>query len=264
MFKDKAVLITGASSGIGEALARRFARDDAKLILVARRADRLAALADQFRRGGFAGQTAVIVADLVEEGACQRVVADALLAAGRVDVLINNAGIGEYGPFAAQDVAELERMMRLNMSALVQLTHLLLPDMIARRCGWIMNVASTAAFQPTPYMSVYGATKAFVLNFSLGLRQEVQPHGLNVTCVCPGPVKTEFFDRGGYEGRKRRFTRLGVDADWLANRAYRALKRGRPIYIPGLLNKLSVSLQRFVPRKMVTRLAGKLFDPKRT
>jgi len=261
-FRDKTVLVTGASSGIGAELARRFAADGAKLILVARRADRLAELADELRIGGFASQTAVIVADLVEPGACERVIGDARLASDRIDVLINNAGIGEYGDFAEQDFASVDRMMRLNMTALVHLTRQVLPEMLARSSGWIMNVASTAAFQPTPYMGVYGATKAFVLSFSMSLREEVRRRGLVVTCVCPGPVKTEFFSRGGYEHRRMRdYSRIMVQADWLAEQAYRSLVRQKPFCTPGIINWLSARLARCAPLSLVSRGAARLLRP---
>jgi len=258
MFKDKTVLITGASSGIGAALARRFCRDEARVILVARRADRLAALADELRMGGFSGQTAVIVADLTGPGACERVLSDASLAAGRIDVLINNAGLGEYGPVAEKELPAFEHMMHLNMSVLLRLTHLVLPEMLARRSGWIMNVASTAAFQPTPYMAAYGASKSFVFSFSLALREEVRRRGVVVTCLCPGSTRTEFFDRGGYQERRSFLTKLAHDADYVADKAHRALARGKAFYIPGLLNKVSVFLQRFVPLTTTTRLAAKV------
>ena len=261
MFKNKTVLITGASSGIGAALARRFSRENAKLILVARRADRLAELADELRMGGFSGQTAVIVADLTEEGACERVYADAGLAAGHVDVLVNNAGVGEYGDVAHKDLTALELMMRLNMNALLRLTHLVLPEMIERRGGWIMNVASTAAFQPTPHMAVYGATKSFVFSLSMSLRQELRKKGIVVTCLCPGPVNTGFFDRGGYEIRSDKFTRMAAEADWVADKACRALARGKAFCVPGLLNRLSIFLQRFSTVEFTTKVAARILGP---
>jgi uncharacterized protein len=261
MFTDKTVLITGASSGIGAALARRFAKDEAKVILVARRADRLAELTDALRVGGFSGQSAVIVADMTEPQACERIYADAALAAGRVDVLVNNAGIGEYGEFAHKDIDALEHMMQLNMNALLRLTHLILPEMIARRSGWILNVASTASFLPTPHMAVYGATKSFVFTFSMALREELRKKGVVVTCLCPGSTRTGFFDRGGYESRRKHLTRLSADPDQVADKAYRALARGKAFYIPGFLNKLTTFLQRFVPITTTTRAAGKVLGP---
>ncbi len=257
-FADRLVLITGASSGIGLALARRFARERARLVLVARSADRLAALAEEIRQGGSEAQ--VIVANLVTDGAAERMVG-AARAIGEIEVLVNNAGVGEYGLFVEKDFAAIERMMRLNMDALARLTHLALPAMLARRTGWIMNIASMAGFQPTPYMGVYGATKAFVRDFSLALREEVRRRGVVVTCVCPGPVRTGFFSRGGYEARMKDFDRFSVDADWVAGKAFRALARGRALCVPGATNKAALFLQRFAPLTFVTRVSGRVLGP---
>lgn len=261
-FEGRRVLVTGASSGIGLELARRFARDGARLALVARRADKLAELAEELRTTGGAEQVVAIRADLAEEGAGQRVWSEAAAALGSVEVLINNAGVGEYGPTAEKNLADLERMMHLNMDALVRLTHLALQPMLARRSGWIMNIASLAAFQPTPYMGAYGATKAFVLQFSLSLWEEVRRQGVVVTCVCPGPVRTGFFSRGGYEARMKDFTRLSTTADWVAEKAYRALVRKKPVCMPGGFNRLLVFTQRFVPLKVIAKLAGKVLGPR--
>lgn len=261
MFRGKTILITGASSGIGRAMARRFGRAGARIVLVGRRADRLEALARELRANG--EEASIIVADLIEPASCERVVSEAKQAAGPVDVLINSAGVGEYGRFREQDLEAVDRMMQLNMTALVRLTHMVLREMVERRSGHIVNIASTAAFQPTPYMSVYGATKAFVLSFSVSLWEEVRRRGVRVTCIAPGPVETEFFDRGGYESRKGMFTRTALDADWLADAAYDKVIRGGPAYVPGLLNKLGAWLQRFLPLRTVTRLSGKVLRLKR-
>lgn len=260
MFHEKTVLITGASSGIGSALARRFARANARLILVARREDRLAALAEELRSNGL--EVYIIVADLVEPSACDKIVSETKEAAGPIDVLVNNAGIGEYGRFYEKDLGALENMMQLNMSAVVRLTHRVLPDMIDRRSGHILNIASTAAFQPTPHMSVYGATKSFVLSFSLALWHEVRRRGICVTCVCPGPVRTEFFDRGGYETQKSHMIRLAIDPDQIAEAAYTKLLQARTTHIPGTLNKLGAFLVRFAPLRTVTKVSAKLLAPK--
>ena len=259
LFNGKRVLITGASSGIGAALARRFAADGAELLLVARRRERLETLAKELRaaRPGIVVQ--VHVADLCELTACDQV----LGAVGpHIDVLVNNAGVGEYGEFSAQDMAAVERMMRLNMHALVRLTRGLLPGMLTRRSGWILNIASLAGFQPTPYMAVYGATKSFVLDFSMALWQEVRKRGVHVACVCPGPVATEFFDHGGYGERRADFTKKAADPAWIAEQAYAALVGRKPVVIPGAGNKLVALLQRFTPLKVVTRISGKLLGPK--
>lgn len=256
MFRDKTLLITGASSGIGQALALRFARAAALLLLVARRADRLDALADRIAADG--PRPHVIPADLTEAGACARVLDEARRLAGRVDGLVNNAGVGEYGPFAGQDPDALEAMMRLNMLALVRLTRGVLPDMLARRAGHILNIASTAAFQPTPHMAVYGATKAFVLSFSMAVWHEVRRRGVHVTCVCPGPVNTEFFDRGGFESRRNDFARGAHEPEQIAEAALAALSAGRAARIPGVRNKLGAFLQRFAPLRTTTQVAAKL------
>ncbi|MFQ5411233.1 MAG: SDR family NAD(P)-dependent oxidoreductase [Phycisphaerae bacterium] len=259
MYRDKTILVTGASSGIGQALARRFASAGGRLILVARRADRLNELARQLETMRI--RTVVLPADLTEPGACKRVIDEARKNAGHIDVLINNAGVGEYGPFDGQDIDALDSMMRLNMHALVRLTHAVLPDMIDRNAGHILNIASTAAYQPTPYMAVYGATKAFVLSFSMALWAEIRERGVCVTCVCPGPVMTEFFDRGGYETRKTDFSQGAHRPEQIAEAAFAAIRARRAAFVPGLRNKLGAVLQRFAPLRTTTRLTAKILGP---
>lgn len=259
-FRDKVVLITGASSGIGASLARRFAREGSSLVLIARRADRLAALAEELRR--LTKTVHTISGDLCEPDAIPKIVAEARDRTGPVDVLVNNAGAGEYGRFADQDVKALHMMIELNTRALIQLTHAILPQMIERHRGAILNIASTAAFQPTPYMAVYGATKSFVLSFSVSLWRELAGSGIHVTCVCPGPVKTEFFDRGGYETRRVDYLRHSVEPDWLADQAFRALSSRRVVFIPGIINRLAAFLTRFTSIKTVTRISERLLGPR--
>ncbi len=198
-------------------------------------------------------------ADLCDEAACDRLIETV----GRnADVLVNNAGVGEYGEFALQEAAALERMMRLNMHAVVRLTRGLLAGMLERDHGWVLNIASLAGFQPTPYMAVYGATKSFVLDFSMSLWQEVRKRGVHVACVCPGPVATEFFDHGNYGNRRADFIKQAADPAWIAEEAYSALVRRKPVVIPGTANRLAAFLQRFAPLKVVTRISGKLLGPK--
>jgi hypothetical protein len=261
MFKDKTILITGASSGIGKALARRFAVDGAGLILVARRADRLSALSDELKNR--ASRVHTVAADLVDGASVACVVAESLKTMGGIDVLVNNAGVGEYGEFRNQDEAALDRMIQLNCTAVIRLTHAVLPGMLGRGAGRILNIASTAAFQPTPYMAVYGATKAFVRNFSLSLGWELRQTGVSVTCVCPGPVRTEFFDRGGHDQRREDFLRLAADPDWVAERAYRALAKGRGLCVPGFVNGLGAFLTRFASLQTVARVSARVLGPRR-
>ena len=228
-------------------------------MLVARRLDRLESLAEALRKARPGIRVRVHVADLRDADACNDVVA---AASPDLDVLVNNAGVGEYGEFASQDAAALERMVQLNVQAVVRLTRGVLPGMLNRRSGWILNIASLAGFQPTPYMAVYGATKSFVLDFSLALWNEVRKRGVQVTCVCPGPVATEFFDHGGYDARRGDFLNQAADPAWIAEQAYRALVRRKAVFIPGAANKLAAFLQRFAPQKIVARISGKLLGPK--
>ena len=260
MFRDKHILITGASSGIGAALARQFAKAGARVSIVARRVDRLTTLADQLKAEGAAAIT-VIRADLVETDAVEHVLAETRRAFGPVDVLVNNAGVGEYGGFAGQNLDDLDRLTRLNVLAVLRLTHQALADMVPRRAGHILNIASTAAFQPTPHMAVYGASKAFVLSFSMALWEELRKSGIGVTCICPGPVKTEFFDRGGFDARQADWVRLGFDADRLAELAMRKLTARRPVYIPGILNKIGAFGRHTASLPLVTRISGKILGP---
>lgn len=253
------VLITGASSGIGRALARGFSRDGARLILVARRADRIAELATELERDGAAVMQ--IVEDLTSDGACGRIVERVEAAGAPIDILVNNAGIGDYGEFRNQDPGAAEGMMRLNMHVPVQLTRLLLPDMVARRRGHILNVASTAAFQPTPYMGVYGATKWFVLSHSLSMRYELEPFGIGVTCLCPGPVDTEFFDRDNFRPQRKAFLKTAMSADKVADAALRGIRRNRAVIVLGLINKIGVVGSRLAPLRTSTRVAARLLKP---
>jgi uncharacterized protein len=261
LFRNQRVIVTGASSGIGAALTRQLAAAGGRVAAVARRRDRLEALAREMANAP--GEVVPIAADLTEPNAAQRVKSEAEAhLGGPVEILINNAGFGVYGQFASNDLAYVEKMMALNMNAVVRLTHAVLPAMLERKRGHILSIASTAAFQPTPYMAVYGATKSFVLSFSMALWLETRKCGVGVTCVCPGPVATEFFDRGGYESRKGDFSKVAMSADRVALEAIRAMAGRRSVYVPGWKNKIGAIMQRFAPLRTVTRLTGKLLGPK--
>jgi len=260
-FADQRVLITGASSGIGRELARAFAHRRARLILVARNKDRLQQLADELSAAGRAEGVHIIPADLTQPVACQEVV-DQAVGGGPIDVLINNAGIGLYGEFAKQDPAELESMMHLNQDALVRLTRLCLPDMLDRRFGRIVNVASMAGFQPFPYGTVYAASKAFVINFSLGLREELRKTGIHVTCICPGTTNTEFFDKGGYENRRDEFLKMGAHPQQVAEQSVAAIAKNKAIFVPGRGNKVAAMLQRTLPNRLLARLLANYMKPR--
>ena len=241
-------VITGASAGIGAALAREFARHGHELALVARRVDRLNKLADEIAATG-APRPIVIAADLTRSG-CGKVVGDALTAAGaEPQYVVNNAGFGLVGAAAARDRAEQLAMIDLNVRALTELS-LAFVDSLARHKGGLLNVGSIAGFLPGPGSAVYYATKAFVLSFSEALHSEFAPRGIKVCVLCPGPVPTEFAAVAGvHEVRKPGlFTR---SAEQVAAAGYRGLMANKRTVVPGLIAKLLVFAVRFAPRRVL-------------
>jgi uncharacterized protein len=247
------VLITGASGGIGYELAKLFARDHHNLVLVARSADKLAQIATELQAHGITVKT--IALDLAASPA-PKFLFDQLQREGvAVDILINNAGFGVFGEFAQMPEEEILGQIQLNITALTALTRLFLPAMVQRRSGRIMNVASTAAFQPGPLMAVYYATKAYVLSFSEAIANELHHSGVTVTCFCPGATHTDFAKRAGMEN-SRLFKQLGaMTAKKVALDGYRAVMEGRTLAISGLHNWVVAQSSRFVPRKMVTAVS---------
>jgi len=247
-------LVTGASSGIGLELARQLARDGYQMVLVARGADRLERVAADLTRTHGVGTT-VLALDLADPAAPATLAAELERRAITVDVLVNNAGVGGYGPFAQSDLGRDLAMVRLNVESLMAVTRLLLPGMLARRRGRIANLASTAAFQPGPNMAVYYASKAFVLSFSEALAHELAGTGVTVTAVCPGPTLTGFQDASGLTGRKIP-TPILVSVERVAAVAYRGMMRGKRVVVPGLGNKVLAVGARLGPRRVVTAVVG--------
>lgn len=249
-------LITGASSGIGADLARVMAADGYDLVLAARRRDAMVALAADLKaRHGT--ESRVVAIDLGKWNAAADLVTSLEEAGAVVDVLVNNAGIGAIGPFTAMSQDTILDMMNLNMIALTQLTRALLPGMIERRRGGVMNIASTAAFQPGPLMAVYYATKAYVLSLSEALSCEVEGTGVTVTCVCPGPTVSEFQQRAGMEGTplvSGAMRRVMLTSEQVARMGYDALKAGKSLCITGIPNRLGAVSVRFLPRSLVPRI----------
>jgi short-subunit dehydrogenase len=244
-------LITGASGGIGYELAKFFARDHHNLVLVARSADKLAQVATELQVHG--GTVKTIALDLAPPPAPKFLFDQ--LAGTPIDILVNNAGFGAFGEFAQVPEEEILGQIQLNVTALTQLTRLFLPPMVQRRSGRIMNVASTAAFQPGPGMAVYYATKAYVLSFSEAIADELRHSGVTVTCFCPGATHTGFAKRAGTE-KSRLFKQLGaMDADKVARDGYRALMEGRTLAISGVHNWLVAQSTRFAPRRLVTAVS---------
>jgi uncharacterized protein len=249
----KTALITGASFGIGLELARIFAREGYNLVLVARTADKLRQLASELEKAN-STRSLILATDLTEPGAAAYLLDQTTRADIQVDVLVNNAGFGQYGLFVNNDLEECLRQIQLNITTLTHLTRLYLPLMMARKSGRILNVASTAAFQPGPLMAVYFATKAYVLHFSEALSNEVDGTGVTVTCLCPGATKTEFHKRANALGMN--LLKFGtMDAHTVAEDGYRALMAGKPVVISGLKNWLLAQLVRLSPRRLVTAIA---------
>lgn len=260
MSDRKTALITGASFGIGLELARIFARENYNLVLVARTADRLRLLASELEKA-HGTRSLVLATDLTEPGSPAYVLDQTTRAGIAVDVLVNNAGFGQYGLFAENDLEECLRQIQLNVTTLTHLTRLYLPQMLERKSGCILNVASTAAFQPGPLMAVYFATKAYVLHFSEALSNELQGTGVTVTCLCPGATATEFHKRANATGM--RFLRMGsMDARTVAEDGYRALMAGKPVVISGFKNWLVAQSVRFSPRQLVTAVTRTIQESK--
>ncbi len=248
----KSALITGASSGIGRDFARLLARDGYDLFLVARSEGKLREVAEEL------GHASVIVADLASPGAPQKI----FDAAGPVDVLINNAGFGNSGPFVETDLkAELE-MIQVNIAALTHLTKLFVRPMVMRKSGRIMNVASTAAFQPGPLMAVYYATKAYVLSFSEAIADELHGSGVTVTALCPGPTATGFAAVSGMESSRLFSVTRPMNSEAVARFGIRAMQHGKRVAMPGVTNKLMAQSIRVSPRRLVTTIVRKLQEPR--
>lgn len=258
--RTSTALITGASSGIGESLARQLAAHGAHLILVARTEDRLHALAAELG-ARYRVQVHVLPADLNRPGAAAALHAAVQARGLNVDILVNNAGLGGYGEFSTQPSDEIDRMIAVNISALTGLTRAFLPDMLARGRGRVLNVASTAAFQPGPLMAVYYATKAYVLSFSEAVAEEVAGSGVSVTALCPGPVQTGFqaVSRLGESDLLSGPARLVIlSADEVARQGVRGLLVGQRVVVAGRLNRVQTLLPRLLPRAVVTRLIGRV------
>jgi len=257
MSPRETALITGASGGIGLALAEVFAQRDFDLIVVARRQRELEELAERCR-SRHRTRVSVLPMDLLEPGASAELVRRLDEQRLRVDVLVNNAGLMYMGDFVEIDVERLEHLLQLNVVCLVSLTRRLLPAMIARGSGRILNVASTSAFQPVPTMALYGASKALVLSLSESLSEELKGTGVTVTALCPGITKTDMLDSARSEHALARGVPdfLISDVESVAKEGVEACLAGRAIVVPGLANRLGASLIQFQPRWLVRAVGG--------
>lgn len=255
-------LVTGASSGIGLELSRVLARQGHDLVLVARGGARLDELAAAWRRD-FGATVTPIARDLADPDGAHDVVVETDRAGLTVDVLVNNAGFATHGPFVETAAAETLNLLQVNVVSLTHLTRLLLPGMIDRGHGRILNVASTAAFLPGPLMSAYYASKAYVLGFSEGLGEEVRGTGVTVTALCPGPTRTGFATRAGLADSPMFRNPSVMDATAVAEAGYRALARGQAVVVPGLANRLLVQVPRLVPRALLPPIVKRVQGQRR-
>lgn len=236
--------------------AKLFAADGSDLILTARDQARLDALAAELRQA-HGRDVRVYPADLSQDGAPEALAARARQDGLTVDVLVNNAGFGTYGPFATADPAGELAMLHVNVTALTHLTRLFLPGMLERRAGGVLNIASTAAFQSGPLMAVYYATKAYVVSLSEAVANETAGTGVTVTCFCPGPTRTEFQARAGIEETRLMRGRVQSARD-AALDGYRAFQAGRVLAIPGMRNRLLATMVRWLPRTLVVAAVRKM------
>jgi short-subunit dehydrogenase len=248
---SKVALITGASAGLGVEFARQLSKRGYRLVLAARRKDRLEALAKEL------GNARAVGIDLSGHNAAAELMADIGQEGEEVDLLVNNAGFGLIGRFAKADSRRLRDMIDLNVGTLTDLCRAIAPAMIERGSGGIINVASTAAFQPGPKMAVYFATKAYVLSFTEALHEELKPHGIKVTCLCPGPTRTEFGEVAGFHGSGM-FDRVAMEAPEVVEAGLRGLDRNHAVVVPGFFNKTVAASTRFAPRPLVRKIAGSI------
>ena len=258
--QGKWALVTGASAGIGVALAEQLVAAGANVVLTARRADRLEALSVKLR-SEYGVETRTIAADLADVASPQQLFSATEESGLAIDILINNAGFGYNGEYVKGDASWQRQMVDLNCAAVVHLTRLFLPKMIERRRGYVMIVASTAAYQPVPYLATYAATKVFDRFLAEALAHEVAEYGVKVSALCPGPTESEFNEVAGLRemaGRGRQ------SAEEVARLGLEGLVGGKPWVIPYAAGKVMVFMQRFLPRRLVSGMAAKMLRPKST
>ncbi|HUK31523.1 MAG TPA: SDR family oxidoreductase [Candidatus Acidoferrum sp.] len=257
-WRGKWAVVTGASAGIGKALAVELAARGANLVLTARRRDRLEELARELA-AKYAIRIEICAADLAQTSGPEEVFEFTKGKGIDVELLVNNAGFGAYGHFANMKLERILEMVQVNVSAVVHLTHLYLPLMIARKRGDILIVGSTASFQGVPFLTTYGATKAFDLVFAEALAEETRPHGVRVCALCPGSTTSEFHH---VAGQPKHILRKQETAEKVARTGLRALASGKSYVISGTKNYAGAHIQRLLPRSFATRIVGKMFRPK--
>ncbi len=256
---NEVALITGASTGIGAEFARIHAFKGRDVVLVARSADKLNALASELEQE-HGIRTVVLARDLSDPDLTEQLPKELKDQGIEVEYLINNAGFGELIEFEASDPDTVQRMIALNIEALTLLTHTFGKEMLEQGKGHILNVASTAAFQPGPYMAVYYASKSYVLSFSRAVHHEWRKRGVSVTTLCPGPTSSEFVDRAGMQGVPLFENMKPHSSRYVAERGYHAMEKGRRLTVPGLMNKMGTLTAPLLPTGLVMRLVERLHD----
>ena len=252
-------LITGASSGIGAEIARGLAARGLSVTLVARREDRLRELADEITEL-HGVEAEVVTGDVSTERSRKKLIDEIERRGLTVEVLVNNAGFGSGGRFTELDASKEASMVRTNVEAVVGLTGHYLPQMAARGRGAVLNVASLIAFQPVPYQATYGATKAFVLSFTDALHEEMRGTGVTVCAVCPGPVRTEFGEQGGFGGADDKIPDfIWLEADKVAEDAIEGMEKGERVVVPGALNQLAAFSGHYMPRSMLLPIVRRVW-----
>ena len=257
MTQSKTALITGASGGIGYELTKLFAKNSYHLVLVARNEQRLKEIAEDLRKE-YGISVRVIVKDLAHAGAPKEIFDTLQRESIHVDVLVNNAGYTVFGEFSKTSLTDELQMIQVNIVALTHLTKLFLPEMLKKKSGKILNLGSTASFQPGPLMAIYYASKSYVLFFSEALSEELRNTGITVTALCPGPTETGFQKRGKMESSRLVAGKKIMDAQSVAEIGYQALMKGKAVVIPGLKNKILAQSIRFSPRSLTPRLVKHL------
>jgi short-subunit dehydrogenase len=254
-------VVTGASSGLGAIFAQRLAGRGFDLVLAARERGRLQEVGGRVAAGAADCAVTVTVADLGTDDGLEALLAE--LGDRPVDLLVNNAGFGTYGSFDRSDPAREMDLIAVDVAALVRLTRAVLPGMVERGHGGVLNVASTIAFQPAPYQATYGAAKAFVLSFSQALWEEARHRGVTVTALCPGPTRTGFMDALGDAAASRTavYAKLAEPGP-VVDAGLRALDRGQAVAVPGLRNRAIAFMPRITPRRILTTMSGRLLTPK--
>lgn len=256
-YKGMTCVITGASSGIGEVFARSLAERGSRLVLIARSQDKLLKLSEELR-SKYGVPVEILGLDLSKPDAAKRVFEFTSSRGLQVDILVNNAGFGRQDAFELCNPAECDEMLQVNISAVVALARLFIPGMLQRKKGGVINVSSTAAFQPLPYFALYAASKSFILNFSEALWGEYAGRGINVLALCPGHTRTNFHARAGVQDKHIRFA---DSPERVVHGALDAFSKGRPTLISGKKNHMLSNLNRLFTRRSVIQIAGQIFKP---